>query len=290
MLNVLVSLTTTSMRINKINKTILSLMSQSYPIHSINLYISKTPYLIDKGIQSIPNNLQLLMSVDKRFKIFFVENLGSYRKLLPILKTNWNKDCLILTVDDDKIYSFDMVEKMINKYIETNGKFIIANRAFIKMNSIIKNICIDMLDIEPSLCDKLTNHSKKDSQNLAYELGKEFDFISILTFFEGNDGVLYHPKFFSPTVYNWKLINKIALTHDDFWFKICALINGIGVICINDFNSRNSKQIKGTNISALHFNINKGSYDIYFNNIIRWFYKNGHLKKGIDLFKINNNI
>ena len=51
------SLTTISSRINTIHLVVNSLKRQTKQIDKLFLYISKEPYLLDKGIQTIPENL-----------------------------------------------------------------------------------------------------------------------------------------------------------------------------------------------------------------------------------------
>lgn len=287
---VYVSLTTISQRIKDVYETISSLISQTYPVDRITLYISQEPYIIDKGITEIPVELKILSDIDSRFEITYVENTGSYRKLLPALREHWYEDCLIITVDDDKIYEPDMISKMVEHFKLTGEKNIVANRAFVKINSILKKMCENICGVPSEVTQLITSEitNKGIAQALSYLLSDQYDFIRIITFFEGNDGVLYHPKFFTPIVYNIRLIEKLAKTHDDFWFKICALINGYGVTCVNPFRDRKSLQRDNTKESALHFNINAGSYDKYLNSLIRWFHKNELLEKGVRLIEEDN--
>ena len=285
-----ISLTTISARIGTVNDTIESLLKQDYPVTEITLYISKNPFLLDKGIKQIPNKLKSLLSQHKQFNIEYVENTGSYRKLLNCLKKHWNEDCLIITVDDDKIYDKYMIGQMVDKYYFYQEKSIIANRSFIKVNYKLLELCKKHFNLSDNLAKmflKITN-DKSLSNQISYNLNDEFIFIRLLTFFEGNDGVLYHPKFFTSIVFNWKLITSVGKTHDDFWFKYCTLINGYGVVGTNEFTSRPSSQIKNTNESALHFNINNGSYDRIMNNMCNWFSVNKLLEYGFRKFKFNN--
>lgn len=286
---VYVTLTTISRRIEKVYETIMSLLTQDYPIDQITLYISLEPFLLDHGIQHIPTELQLLTDLDTRFIISYVENIGSYRKLLPCLRSHWTEDCLIITVDDDKIYPKDMVSEMISYYRQHGERHIVANRAFVKTNKILKNLCHDHCQVKSDLIKLVERQcaNKSEAQALSYQFGSEYDFIKIISFCEGNDGVLYHPKFFTPIVYDWKLIKNLAGNHDDFWFKLCALINGHGVICLSLFETRKTRQRENTQTSALHKHINIGSYEKYLNQMVRWFHKHGLLEQGIKLMLSN---
>lgn len=276
MTEIIISLTTTSERINTVHKTIYSLLRQKTKYNfSIRLYISKESYLIDRGIQSIPFHLQNILDKYSIFNIYYTDNLGSYRKLLPVLKEKWDKDVIIITVDDDKIYKKDLVNKLVNNFIKHNGKYIIANRAFLKWNNQLSNFCEEILGINDPLKKIIHKIVKKNriAQNTCFKLGDSFEIINKLAFLEGNDGVLYHTSFFNPIVLDWGVIKKIAKNHDDFWFKLCCLINNVGVICINPFENRISKQIQNTQQTGLHQNINKGSYQKELAKMCRWFFE-----------------
>ena len=49
-----------------------------------------------------------------KISFIYTKNIGSYRKLLPILSSV--KDSIIITVDDDFIHKEDFIENMINLY------------------------------------------------------------------------------------------------------------------------------------------------------------------------------
>ena len=284
MKKVYISLTTISERVSEIHETILSILAQTYDIDLIYLYISKDPFLLDKGILSIPPNIKMLQVVDNRFIIEYVENQGSYRKLLPILKRYWNEDCIIITLDDDKIYEPDMVSKMVTKYIDTGEKFIIANRAFVKLNGIFSNLCQSYFNVPKKTCKYILKLTKNNASSLSYNLSDNYDFIKLITFYEGNDGVLYSPKFFTPLIFEWDVITRIAKSHDDFWFKMNSLINGYGVISMNEFDIRPCYQRPKTKKSALHLNVNIGSYDTILNLITRWLHSYDLIEQGFIQF------
>ena len=278
--NVYLSLTSTSERIDSVHNTILSLMSQSYAYTSITLYLSHEAYLLDKGLPEAPLELSLLTDINPKFQIKFTENIGSYRKLLPILRDHWDEDCLIITLDDDKVYDDTLVQRLVEKYNQRNGESVIANRASIRWNRALSKYCERRHQIPKKVRKYLeynVSGSKRHSQSLAYILGNQWKFIEDITFPEGNDGVLYHPKFFTSIVFEQPLIKRLAKTHDDFWFKVCALINGYGVACINPYHQRPTHQLEGTVNSALHFNVNKGSYNKIVLKLIEWFQREGLL-------------
>lgn len=280
MTKVYISLTSTSERVKLVHNTILSLMSQTYPFTQITLYLSHEPYLLDNGLSDAPIELSLLSDINPKFQIEFTENTGPYRKLLPMLQRHWEDDCLLVTVDDDKIYREDLVERLVEKYYQRNGEAVIANRASIRWNRVLSKYCERRYKIPKKVRRYLESNvsgNKRHSHSLAYILGNRWKFIEDITFPEGNDGVLYHPKFFTPIVFQWPLIRKLAKTHDDFWFKVCTMINGYGVSCINPYHQRPTSQLDGTITSALHFNLNRGSYTRIVLKLLEWFQREGLL-------------
>ena len=273
MSEIIISLTTISKRINTVYLTIQSLIEQNCTLnYKIRLYISKNPYLLDDGIKKIPYNLKKLQQKYKKFTIHYCNNIGSYRKLIPLLIEKKNRDCLIITTDDDKIYKKNFLNRLVKAYFDNDKKYIIAYRGFLKTNKYLR----DMTNLNENnevnnIINKYHNKSNKILQDLVYHLQTKYPIINKLTFFVGNDGVLYHTRFFSPITCNLNLIKKIGNYHDDFWFKLNTLMNNIGVICINPFEVRSSHQIENTHKSGLHENFNKGSYQIQLEEMSRWF-------------------
>ena len=87
----------------------------------------------------------------------------------------------------------------------------------------------------------------------------------------------------------WKSLGIVQRLDDSITiWAMCALINGYWVNCVNTFKDRKSQQREFNKNSALHFNVNVGSYDKYLNGLVRWFHKNGLLHTGINDV-INNN-
>lgn len=280
MTEIIISLTTTSQRITKVHQTILSLLNQKGPNkYSVRLYISFEGYLIDKGIKIIPQKLINFEKKYKNFNIVYTENIGSYRKLIPLLSEKYDEDCLIITVDDDKIYSNNLVKRLVNNYNKTGKQHIIANRAFIKTNPNLIKFLEKQGEINEETKKILfkCRKNKKMAQTISYRLSPEYDIIRKSSFLEGNDGVLYHPKFFTPLIFEWDTCQKIAKQHDDYWFKFCALVNNIGVVCINNFGKRPSHQIDNTHKDGLHQNINKGKYHKDLLSISSWFLEMGYI-------------
>ena len=91
---IIVSLTTHTKRINYIHFTLDSLYHQILRPHSIYLYITKDEY------ESLP---EILNNFKPWLKIFYTEDIGSYKKFIPALK-NAKDNQIIISLDDDFLF------------------------------------------------------------------------------------------------------------------------------------------------------------------------------------------
>lgn len=98
-MKVILSCTTTYERSEIFVYCFQSLLKQTFTPDVFLINLSKDAYMQDEGFSQIPDWLK-----DERVKVNWVENTGSYRKLLPALEYAGEED-IIITVDDDVIYS-----------------------------------------------------------------------------------------------------------------------------------------------------------------------------------------
>lgn len=122
---IIVSLTSTSNRLDILRFTLLSLLEQNLKADKIVLNLSKEAYLLDDGIIELPQSIQDFEH--QGIEINWVENTGPYRKLLPVL-SNANDDDLIITCDDDVIYGKDWLKNLIESALANPNK-IVCGRA-----------------------------------------------------------------------------------------------------------------------------------------------------------------
>ena len=107
--DIIVSLTTHGKRIYDVAFTIESIMQQSKKANRIILWL-------DNSFQnhSLPESL---VNQQKRgLEITFCEDLGPYTKLIPSLHRYPND--AIITIDDDAIYDYDLLERLIVSYLQ----------------------------------------------------------------------------------------------------------------------------------------------------------------------------
>lgn len=204
---IIVSFTTTSSRIKYINQMLHSLFTQSMWANEINLWISRDSFLHDEGIlpEQIPEKLKTLTNFNKlNFNIKYTENTAGYRKLLPVLEENRNRDdVVIITADDDTIYPENWIEKLYNQFLDE--QCIIAYRA----RRITLGPNGDLLPYE--------QWTLLDSWDYTREL---------MLCPTGNAGVLYSPAFFDDRIFD-PVYKSLSPTRADFWFAGNAIINNI---------------------------------------------------------------
>ena len=111
---VIVSITSWKKRINNAHKSIEILINNTYKPDKIilNLAVEEFP---KKNLELPKSILRLL--VFNNFEIFWVyKNNNVFKKLIPTI--NRFKSDLIITIDDDVIYPFDLIENVIKNFIK----------------------------------------------------------------------------------------------------------------------------------------------------------------------------
>ncbi len=191
---IIVSLTTYGNRIYDVHLTIESIMEQTMLPNRIILWL-------DNSFQNtlLPCALKLLQK--RGLEIKYCRDIRSYTKLIPSLRHF--PDDVIITVDDDLIYEFDLLERLIQAYQE-NPSYIYCHR----YHRMLK----DKHDI-------LLPYNK---WSLVYNDMQP----SHLNFATGVGGVLYPPHSLDDEVLNEDVFLKLCPYADDVWFKAMALKKG----------------------------------------------------------------
>lgn len=204
---VVVSLTSYGKRIHDVYLAIESIMQGSLKPNKIILWLSEDEF----QNQNLPITLQ--KQISRGLDIQFCKDIKSYKKLIYALQKYPNAN--IITIDDDIIYKYDLVENLIRSHLK-NTKCICANR--------IHQI-------------KKLNNEKLDSYlNWKWNLGNDTA-ISSLNFFTGVGGVLYPPNSLHKEVFNEDVFLSICPTADDVWFNAMARLNNTP-ICKSFTHSR----------------------------------------------------
>ena len=104
-LPIIVSLAVMRSRIGSLDRVISSLLAQSVAPAKIVLNVSRQPYLLDQGLafEDLPEFTRRLITSGK-VELYFTENTGPYRKVVPTLRRFGHRPFLLATADDDVVY------------------------------------------------------------------------------------------------------------------------------------------------------------------------------------------
>lgn len=195
--DIIISLTTYGRRLEDVCFTIESLMQQTKKANRIILWLDPSCFA-----RPLPGTL--LRQQARGLEIKETEDIRSYKKLIPALQTDSN--AAIITVDDDVLYDFDMIERLINAYL-THPQSIHACR--------IHTMLPDGKGKLKSYNDWKWNFSDPETPER--------------NFFTGVGGVLYPPHSLDAEVLNQPVFTSICPTADDVWFNAMARKKGTAV-------------------------------------------------------------
>jgi len=234
---IIVSLTTYGDKLYEVYLAIESIMQQTYKPNKIVLWISEEL----KGL-----NLPVFLSnqVKRGLEIKYCKDIGSYKKLIPSLKEY--PDASIITIDDDALYQYDLMENLINEHNKYPNLIVCGRMHLIKMLN--KN--------------KIAKYKNWKQSNNSTD-------ISPLVFPTGVGGVLYPPHCFNDEVFNEPVFFSICKYADDIWFKAMSLLNNVSSKKIFTHN-KNGYDYYSNDFEddfedrLVHINIDKGMNDIQF--------------------------
>jgi len=205
MIPVYVSLTSIYSNQEILAATLQSIIRQTQKPCKIYLYLSEDPYILDDGFEErklTNTNLLKIINDNSIIEIKWVKNMGSYRKLLPLLKDKWLEDCIIITIDDDTIYAPDLIKNLVQDCQRENC--VINYRGFTpKLNNLVD-----------------FDYSQRD--NTRERL--------LINFATGKGGILYKPQFFHKTgdlIFRENIYTETCDKQDDVWFYIIRIMNGV---------------------------------------------------------------
>lgn len=194
---IIVSLTTYGNRLYDVYLTIESIMQGTVKPNRIVLWLQE-------DMRSIKLPVYLQNQIRRGLEVSYCKDLKSFKKLIPTLQKY--PDATIITIDDDVLYKEDVVEKLLNAYLD-NPKSIHANR--------VHRIVLG-----------------DDGKPVRYNnwcWSKGTNKPSYLNFFTGVGGVLYPTHCFSSEILNEGVFMTICPHADDIWFYAMALLNNYPV-------------------------------------------------------------
>lgn len=198
-MKVFVCVTTTSKRLGLFFYGFQSLVRQDYEDFKIVINLSKQAYLFDDGIESIPDWMG-----GENVQVNFVENTGSYRKLLPLIDAVKGDD-LIITADDDMLYSESWLPRLVNEAVKYPDSI----------------VCGGARRISRNIFGSLQNYS---SWPLCTASETAMNLVPIGVF-----GVAYRRRLIDLEFISDVAYKEHAPTADDLWFRIASMRKNIPV-------------------------------------------------------------
>ncbi|SMO96716.1 glycosyltransferase [Gracilimonas mengyeensis] len=242
----IVSLTSFPLRIDKLWIVIESILNQNIPPSQIYLWLAKDQFPTD---ESIPDRLKKLTDRGLRIRMCD-EDLKSHKKYYYAMQEFPNK--VIITLDDDIIYSPDTLQFLLDKYLE-NPDCVCANRC-----------CI--IDKNASYNDWETINSKPLKSNKLLPTGC--------------GGVLYPPNSLYKDVLKKEIFIETCFYGDDLWLNSMAYLNGTNVL-YTGYDKRLISILYRENYDLHSLNVGENSRNDKQISAIRMYYKK---KLGVDPF------
>ena len=241
---IIVSLTSYPLRISTIHKTIETLLNQTLKADKVILWLA-IPQFPNKEAD-LPK--ELLQYKERGLEIKWCpDDLRSHKKYYYAMQEF--PEALIVTVDDDLLYSSSMIETLYSSYLK-----------------------------HPYAVSALRVHLIKfdeDGQISPYEeWTKEYNGLigipSMQLCSTSGAGCLYPPHCMHTDVFRKDLIKEFCLNADDLWLKAMQVLAGTPVVLAA--SHRPLKYVLGTQESAL-YNTNGplGQNDIQLNNILKYY-------------------
>ncbi len=237
---IIVSLTSYPARITTVERTIVSLLNQTFLPDKILLWLAKDQF----ASKDIPEKLKILEEKNEKFSIKYCNSdLKPHKKYFYVMQEE--KEAIVITVDDDVIYDETLVHDLLMSYLN-----------YPKMVSCMRGHTIKMYD-------EKTFAPYEKWQKEKHIVNKP----TTLIIPTGVGGVLYPPNSIPKISFNEDLIYKLCLTTDDLWLKWMQLKNDTECVLLRDNCLLN--YIDGTQDTGLWVtNVNKQNNDIVWEKII----------------------
>lgn len=233
--DVVVTLTTTPMRIKRIWPTLNSILQQSERPEKIYLWIPKKfKRFPEHKILQVPS----FIKNNSYIQVEYIENdFGPATKLLPCLKLFAQEDKKIIVIDDDRVYPRDLIKDLL-KYEAMDPKVAIGIAGTVVVGQYYRE----------------------------YRAAKKITMVDVLL---GYKGYLVKTHFFSEAVFNYPSNLPEAFFEDDAWFGGHLEKNGIRRILVPTKLSMHNIMTLNKKTFALCMNENKGKHN--FKRVFNYF-------------------
>ena len=195
--DIIVSLTSYGVRVNDtLPYTLYSLLQQTRKPNRIVVWLDEVNWRED----NLPPILKTFKALGVEF--FFVEDIRSYKKLIPALKVFPNN--VIITVDDDWYYNDHTVEWLLNDYQQSDRRTVFGTWGY---------------------CSSSTKNMYDPYNTWRNNVVDQCDDISLI----GCGGILYPPHIFDDEIFNEEVFMSLSPTADDLWFWAMEKRCGVSV-------------------------------------------------------------
>lgn len=236
--NIIVSCTTTKNRLDMLFYMIESIKKQEVMPDILYVNISTENYLSDEGISEIPAWLkQDFIYINK------TENIGPYRKLLPVIQTA-TADNIIITADDDILYGPRWLKSLVELAEKYPEHIVCARAREMKKNFLGRWQNYERWSLVPSAKQGL----------------------SILP--TNGAGTVFRKDLLDLTFLLDPTFKKIAPTTDDLWFRMATLRKNVPVFVCPEIDRENIYLEHNVGLKMINFNISDNYYQKVFRHTI----------------------
>jgi hypothetical protein len=219
---VVVSLTSFGKRIFDTYLAVESIMQGTVKPNRIVLWLSREEF---EG-KTLPRTLEL--QKERGLEVKYCEDVKSFKKLIPSLR-DFPEACII-TVDDDAMYEYDLVERLVAAHRECPRAICACRVHKVKLGDNQKPV--GYLDWDWCVEEYCVN--------------------SNLLFPTGVGGILYPPHSFPQQILDCNTFLSICPHADDVWFYAMRLLNDIPVVQVYTGNPLGYfTELPSRNIGAL---------------------------------------
>lgn len=197
---IIVSLTTYSKRIYDVYLTIESIFDQTVKADKVILWLAEDEF----DNESLPMTLSNLK--ERGLEVKYCPDLKSYKKIIPTLKLFPN--ALTITVDDDILYPFDMIENLYRQHLNNKDAVVFYRAHKIELDKYNRIKPYNQWGMEKGVRDN--------------------------AFLTSGGGTLFPPGCFDDEFFNEKKIFELAPAADDIWINAMLLKNNSEYIKVDD--------------------------------------------------------
>ncbi|ONI38076.1 hypothetical protein AN396_11690 [Candidatus Epulonipiscium fishelsonii] len=239
---VITSLTSFPSRIDKVHLAIKTLLTQTVKPDKIILWLATDEF--PEKEKNLPRSLLILKQ--KGLSIQFVENnIRSHKKYYFAMQEY--PEAIIITADDDLLYSNKLVEYLLKSYIKYPYAISALRNHRMKVNA-------EGFPLKYNIWEKEVTLYKKPS---------------LLLFPTTGAGVLYPPRCLHKEVFNLENIKNLCPYADDIWLKVMAILNNTPTVVAHIQTKLNVVEGIDEDTSLAKINVLNSQNDVQLKSVMK---------------------